>query len=99
MLLASIYSLCLTQTISFYLSDYYTIEHIHNVQRLPSCLNPDQFIPERWLRNEVRDFSPFASLPFGFGTRSCVGRRIAESMIYLTVANVSGLSSLSSKYL
>lgn len=51
--------------------------------------NPDQFIPERWLRNEVRDFSPFTSLPFGFGTRSCVGRRIAESMIYLTVANIT----------
>ena len=51
--------------------------------------NPDEFIPERWLRNEVREFSPFTSLPFGFGTRSCVGRRIAENMIYLTVANVS----------
>lgn len=51
--------------------------------------NPDQFIPERWLRNEVREFSPFTSLPFGFGTRSCVGRRIAESMIYLTIANIT----------
>lgn len=50
--------------------------------------NPDDFIPERWLRNEVRDFSPFTSLPFGYGTRSCVGRRIAENMIYLSVANI-----------
>lgn len=51
--------------------------------------DPDQFIPERWLRNEVRDFSPFTSLPFGFGTRSCVGRRIAENMVYLSVANIT----------
>jgi len=50
---------------------------------------PDEFIPERWLRDEVRDFSPFTSLPFGFGARSCAGRRIAETMIYLGIANVS----------
>lgn len=51
--------------------------------------NPDDFIPERWLRNEAREFSPFTALPFGFGTRSCVGRRIAENMIYLSVANIT----------
>ena len=50
---------------------------------------PDEFIPERWLRNEVREFSPFTSLPFGFGARSCVGRRVAETMVYLSIANVS----------
>ncbi|WAR11974.1 CP24A-like protein [Mya arenaria] len=50
--------------------------------------NPDEFIPERWLRNEVRDFSPFTSLPFGFGARSCPGRRVAETMIYFGIANI-----------
>lgn len=53
--------------------------------------NPDDFIPDRWLRNEVREFSPFTSLPFGFGARSCVGRRIAEIMVYMGIANVSAL--------
>lgn len=51
--------------------------------------NPDEFIPERWLRNEIREFSPFTSLPFGFGARSCVGRRVAETMVYLGIAHVS----------
>lgn len=49
---------------------------------------PDEFIPERWLRNEIREFSPFTSLPFGFGARSCVGRRVAETMVYMSIANV-----------
>ncbi|XP_053401018.1 cytochrome P450 27C1-like [Mercenaria mercenaria] len=50
---------------------------------------PDEFVPERWLRNEVREFSPFTSLPFGFGARSCVGRRVAEHMVYLSIANIA----------
>ena len=35
---------------------------------------PDRFLPERWSR-ENKDTLPnmFASLPFGFGTRMCVG--------------------------
>ncbi|NWX48010.1 CP27B protein, partial [Steatornis caripensis] len=38
---------------------------------------PDAFRPERWLRRDLTSH-PFASLPFGVGKRSCVGRRLAE---------------------
>ncbi|XP_054706842.1 LOW QUALITY PROTEIN: uncharacterized protein LOC129216650 [Uloborus diversus] len=46
--------------------------------------NPHEFCPERWLEKD-QNFNPFAFLPFGFGTRSCIGRRLAElEMITLT---------------
>ena len=53
---------------------------------------PEAFRPERWLR-ETRTpqqdaFSAFASIPFGFGTRMCVGRRIAELELHLLLARL-----------
>ncbi|XP_048582527.1 sterol 26-hydroxylase, mitochondrial [Nematostella vectensis] len=49
--------------------------------------DPLQFKPERWLRDESHSTAEamhaFASIPFGFGTRMCVGRRIAELEMHL----------------
>ncbi|ELU00675.1 hypothetical protein CAPTEDRAFT_125634 [Capitella teleta] len=49
--------------------------------------DPDEFIPERWLRSEScqkqGDFHPYVFLPFGHGARSCIGRRFAEQEVYL----------------
>ena len=43
------------------------------------------FKPERWLRDcgTNENLNAFASLPFAFGTRMCVGRRLAETELYL----------------
>ncbi|BFZ24576.1 hypothetical protein BsWGS_27614 [Bradybaena similaris] len=70
-----------------------TIVTFHNPR---SCrkyfLNPDKFIPERWLRSSdgrhTEDIPATASLPFGYGPRNCAGRRFAEQEIYLAVIKV-----------
>ncbi|XP_071452498.1 probable cytochrome P450 301a1, mitochondrial [Hetaerina americana] len=63
-----------------------------------------RFIPERWLKKRpsgnaagsVEDFDacshgkrhPFAFLPFGFGPRSCVGKRFAELEMEILLAKI-----------
>lgn len=51
---------------------------------------PKEFIPERFLKStpcpELKSQHPFAYLPFGFGSRMCIGRRLAElEMQVLTI--------------
>ncbi|XP_046449111.1 cytochrome P450 315a1, mitochondrial-like [Daphnia pulex] len=48
--------------------------------------NAQDFIPERWNRHGPSNgmvMDPFASLPFGHGRRGCIGRRLAESQMYI----------------
>ncbi|XP_049878400.1 probable cytochrome P450 49a1 [Pectinophora gossypiella] len=48
-----------------------------------------EFKPERWLRrSSVLNHHPFASLPFGFGKRMCLGRRFAELEIHTVIAKM-----------
>ncbi|CAL4082245.1 unnamed protein product [Meganyctiphanes norvegica] len=52
----------------------------------------EEFIPERWIRGNpmTKDWNHnmFAYFPFGFGTRSCVARRISEQEIYSLIARL-----------
>ena len=54
--------------------------------------NAEAFKPERWLRNKDKAFTKaveaFSSIPFGFGTRMCLGRRIAELELHLLLARI-----------
>lgn len=50
--------------------------------------DPSEFIPERWLKSNKKQHHAFASLPFGYGRRMCLGRRFAELEIQTIIAKV-----------
>ncbi|KDR23725.1 probable cytochrome P450 301a1, mitochondrial isoform X2 [Zootermopsis nevadensis] len=52
---------------------------------------PDEFLPERWLKicsKSRQGHHPFASLPFGYGRRMCLGRRFADLEIQMVIAKM-----------
>ncbi|KFM82863.1 putative cytochrome P450 12a4, mitochondrial, partial [Stegodyphus mimosarum] len=49
--------------------------------------NPESFHPERWLDREDKHYR-YAFLPFGFGTRSCIGRRLAELEVICVITEI-----------
>ncbi|XP_060078712.1 cytochrome P450 10-like isoform X2 [Ylistrum balloti] len=53
--------------------------------------DPDQFLPERWLRTDTSTsqvVKAFSNLPFGHGNRNCAGRRFAEREMQIGVAKL-----------
>ncbi|KAF7270578.1 hypothetical protein GWI33_016469 [Rhynchophorus ferrugineus] len=57
---------------------------------------PERFVPERWVKHDSSSkcphnqekAHPFVSLPFGYGRRSCLGRRFAEIELYIMLAKI-----------
>ncbi|XP_032596215.2 probable cytochrome P450 12a4, mitochondrial [Drosophila grimshawi] len=58
-----------------------------------------EYLPERWIRNDagsdakcpanpLKTTNPFVFLPFGFGPRMCVGKRIVEMELELGIARI-----------
>ncbi|KAJ8012347.1 hypothetical protein DPEC_G00041760 [Dallia pectoralis] len=66
---------------------HYAVSYDKNVFQRPQA-----FLPERWLREgrgEAKKIQhPFGSVPFGFGVRACLGRRVAELEMYLLLSRL-----------
>uniref|UniRef100_A0AAZ3QHV8 Cytochrome P450 27C1 n=1 Tax=Oncorhynchus tshawytscha TaxID=74940 RepID=A0AAZ3QHV8_ONCTS len=53
----------------------------------------DDFRPDRWIRKDATDrVDNFGSIPFGYGIRSCIGRRIAELEMHLALTQKKSLA-------
>ncbi|XP_055641942.1 cytochrome P450 12b1, mitochondrial-like [Toxorhynchites rutilus septentrionalis] len=52
-----------------------------------------EFVPERWLKGEKcpsgDEAHPFVFLPFGFGPRTCIGRRLAMLEMEVIIARIT----------
>ena len=58
----------------------------------------DAFKPERWLKPQHGGIEgklhPFASLPYGYGARMCLGRRFADLEMQILLSKVGGCNVL-----
>jgi len=54
--------------------------------------NSNEFKPDRWDRLKNNKYNgviePFATLPYGFGARSCIGQKIAHTQMCLAISEV-----------
>ncbi|XP_028397173.1 cytochrome P450 10-like [Dendronephthya gigantea] len=69
----------------------YSYEFLHSIDERYYGADAKQFVPERWMRDDAgkkREFNPFTMLPFGFGVRMCIGRRMAEALIYTVTSKL-----------
>lgn len=69
------------------------IMSLYSSSRSPTNFyQPNEFIPERWLRNEKGHYNGLhnshASVPFALGVRSCIGKKLAETQMTLMLAQV-----------
>ncbi|GJQ86415.1 hypothetical protein Trydic_g10324 [Trypoxylus dichotomus] len=59
------------------------VHHSANVHK-----NPEEFDPERYIPEAMKESHPYASLPFSAGPRNCIGQRFAMLELKSTISRV-----------
>lgn len=54
----------------------------------------DKFNPDRWIRSTENSqykmvTDPYATLPYSFGSRACIGKKLAHAQLIMTIGKVS----------
>jgi len=52
--------------------------------------SPDSFAPERWLKAEGEELKQMSAhmMPFGLGSRVCIGQNVAQMMMRMVLASL-----------
>ncbi|MET8996128.1 cytochrome P450 [Amycolatopsis sp. Hca4] len=62
----------------------------HTLHHDPASFrDPDRFDPDRWAPERAAEIPKGAFVPFGAGTRQCIGNRFAQNEIVITLATVA----------
>lgn len=80
-----------TLTLSEYLQTHVIFPHYVLSNAEEYFPEPEKFMPERWLKgdeNFQEDMHRYVSLPFGYGRRTCIGRRFADAELAILLAKV-----------
>ncbi len=53
--------------------------------------NPNEFLPSRWLRDNGGNLqlAHRPNMPYAMGVRSCVGQKLANSMMHILLSKVN----------